>query len=112
MLLTQDDPVVAQRITANLPHNFVDIVSLDDGGAPVTPGGGNYEIYVKTTKEGGFKALTDNGTIPAANTGGDTLADGVAIGASFLGNPLVIKVVPVGVTGAVSYKVHVIQNAT
>ena len=112
ILFTVDDPVFINRIDPNLSHNFVDVVSLDGAGNPVTPAAGDYMIYVKTNADGGFKALTDGGSLNAALTGGDSMADGLPVGASFGQNPIEIKVVPVGVDVALAYRVLIIQNLT
>ena len=111
-LFSYQDESVKDRIKIGLAHTFIDIVSLDAEGLPVTPSAGTYSVYVKTTEMGGFKSVTDNGTINANLTGGSTLGDGVEIGASFSGNPLEIKVVPDSIVGAVSYKVSINQNLT
>ena len=100
------------QLDPNLPHNFVDIVSLDAQGEPVTPGAGTYTITVQDFREGGFKTVADGGTVTAAETGGTTLVDGVQCSASFRANPLSVKVVPAGVTVAVSYRVSIRQNLT
>lgn len=91
-------------------NNFIDIVSLDGiDGVPVIPTLGDFLIYAKTTPQGGFKALSDNGTLAAAKTGGSALADGIAEGASFAGPPLAIKIVPSGVNVAAAYRVDITQ---
>lgn len=108
----QNDPR-HERIEAGLAHVFIDIVSLDGvGGAPVTPGAGTYEITFQDTEGGGFKTITDNGSLDATRTGGSVAADGVQLGASFSGNPLKIKIIPTGVTVAAAYKVQIKQNLT
>lgn len=90
--------------------NFVDVVSLDGiNGVPVIPTAGDFLIYAQTTPQGGFKALSDNGTLAATKTGGSALADGIAEGASFSGVPLAIKIVPTGVDVAVAYRVDITQ---
>ncbi len=111
VLFTSDDVEAITRIDPNLVRNFVDIISLDGlDGSPVTPSSGDYNIFVKTDAEGGFKSLSDNGTLSALLTGGNTLADGVEEGASFAANPLEIKVVPATIAGAVAYRVTITQN--
>ena len=113
IILTSDVGGEIHRINPNITHNFIDIISLDGlGGNPVIPTTGTYEIFVSTTKGGGFKSLTDNGSLSAALTGGSALADGVAQGASFEANPYSIKIVPTGVDVAIAYEVHVRQNLT
>jgi hypothetical protein len=103
----------ANAITPTLVHNFVDVVSLDGlDGSPVTPTAGTYEITVQDMNDGGFKSITDNGSLDATKTGGTGLADGVQIGASFLGNPVAIKIVPTGVDVAVAYRVSIKQNVS
>jgi hypothetical protein len=103
----------ANAITPTLVHNFVDVVSLDGlDGSPVTPTAGTYEITVQDMNDGGFKSITDNGSLDATKTGGTGLADGVQIGASFLSNPVAIKIVPTGVDVAVAYRVSIKQNVS
>jgi len=100
-----------QKVRPELPHVFVDVISLDAlDGSPVIPTAGTYEIFFKDAKDGGFKTIADNGSLAAGKTGGSGLADGVAEGASFSGNPLGIKVVPTGVDVAVAYRVSIRQN--
>jgi len=100
------------RIDPNSPNNFVDVISLDGlGGVPVIPTTGTYEIHVKTDENGGFKALADNGSLPAAKTGGSALADGFAEGSSFTGLPLEIKIVPTATDVAVAYRVTIRQTS-
>ena len=100
-----------QKVRPELPHVFVDVISLDGvGGSPVTPTVGTYNIFYRDTKNGGFKTIADNGALDATKTGGSGLADGLAIGASFSGNPLGIKVVPAGVDVAAAYRVSIRQN--
>ncbi len=100
-----------ERVDSNYPVNYVDIISLDGlDGEPVTPTAGTFSIYVKTSDSGGYKALSDNGELSADLTGGSSLVDGVAEGASFYGNPFGIKIVPVGVDVAAAYEVIIKQN--
>lgn len=95
------------------PHHiktFIDIISLNGlGGSPVVPGAGSYTIRVRTEKDGGWKTVADNGTIAATATGGSALADGVQLGASYLGSIVGVKVVPTGITAATHYRVVVKQ---
>jgi len=105
-----DEPI--QKIDANSPNNFIDVISLDGlAGSPVTPAVGTFEIFVKTDVDGGFKAIADNGSLAAGKTGGSGLADGIAEGASFTGLPLEIKIVPTGTDVAVAYRVAIKQTS-
>jgi len=109
---TQSD-IETEKIDPNSPNNFVDVISLDAlGGSPVIPGAGTYEIHVKTDEDGGFKAISDNGSLAGGKTGGSALVDGVAEGASFTGLPLEIKIVPTGITVAAAYRVSIKQTST
>jgi hypothetical protein len=81
-------------------------------GSPATPTAGTYEITVQDMNDGGYKSISDNGSLDATKTGGTGLADGVQVGASFLGNPLAIKIVPTGVDVAAAYRVTVKQNVS
>jgi len=93
IIFTQDD-IQAEKIDDNSANNFVDIISLDGlEGDPVIPTTGTYEIFVKTDVNGGFKAISDNGSLAAGKTGGSALADGIAEGASFTGLAQEIKIV-------------------
>lgn len=99
-----------ERIDPNSPNNFVDVISLDAlGGSPVIPTTGTYEIHVKTDVDGGFKSISDNGSLAATKTGGSALADGIAEGASFTELPLEIKIVPTSTDVAVAYRVTIKQ---
>lgn len=101
-----------EQIDPSSPNNFIDVISLTAlGGNPVVPGAGTYEIHVKTDVDGGFKAISDNGSLAGSKTGGSALADGVAEGASFTGLPIAIKIVPTGITTAVAYRVLVKQTS-
>ena len=111
-LFTVDDPIKTDQLAPNLVHNFVHIVSLDGLGDPVTPASGSYSIFVKPSKDNGFQSITDNGTIDATLTGGNSSADGVAISASYSSNSHEVKVVPDSIVGAVSYRVTIRQNLT
>lgn len=100
-----------EQIDPSSPNNFIDVISLDGlGGSPVIPGAGTYEIHVKTDENGGFKAISDNGSLAGGKTGGSALADGIAEGASFTGLPIAIKIVPTGITVATAYRVLVKQT--
>lgn len=113
LFITVNTDPLPEIIDPNLVHNFVDITSLDGlGGDPVTPSSGDFNIFVETVPNGGFHALSDNGTISAALTGGSSIVDGTPIRASFAANPNRIKIVPVAVVGAVAYRVSVTQNLT
>ena len=101
-----------EQIDPNSPNNFIDVISLDGlGGSPVIPGAGTYEIHVKTDENGGFKAISDNGSLAGGKTGGSALADGIAEGASFTGLPIAIKIVPAGITVAAAYRVLIKQTS-
>lgn len=99
------------RILAELIQNQVFITSLHsiDFPIPVIPTAGSFSIFVKTTPNGGFHSISDNGVIAAANTGGLLMADGLEKSASFNGSPLEIKIVPSGVDVALAYEVTVMQ---
>lgn len=89
---------------------FVDVISLSGlGGTPVIPSVGTYEIYVQSDLKGGFKSISDNGSLAAGKTGGSALADGLAEGASFRSQISAIKIVPTGVDVAVAYEVIIRQ---
>jgi len=102
-----------ERIDPNSPNNFIDVISLDGlNGVPVIPTAGTYEIHVKTDDNGGFKAISDNGSLAATKTGGSALADGIAEGASFTGLPIEIKIVPTGLDVAIAYRVLIKQASS
>lgn len=101
-----------ERIDPSSPNNFIDVISLDGlDGSPAIPGAGTYAITVKTDKDGGFKAISDNGSLAGSKTGGSALADGIAEGASFTGLPLEIKIIPTGITVAIAYRVLIKQTS-
>jgi len=101
-----------ERVDPSSPNNFIDVISLDGlGGIPVIPTTGTYEIHVKTDENGGFKAISDNGSLAATKTGGSALADGIAEGASFTGLPIAIKIVPTTTDVAVAYRVLIKQTS-
>ena len=58
----------------------------------------------------GSAAALDNGVIQAINTAGSLMTDGIQRGASFVGNPLVLKITPDAVDVATHYRVTVKQN--
>lgn len=104
---------VDERIDPSSPNNFIDVISLDGlGGVPVIPTTGSYEIHVKTDENGGFKAISDNGSLAATKTGGSALADGIAEGSSFTGLPIAIKIVPTSTDVAVAYRVLIKQTSS
>ena len=98
------------KIIHNLPHIFVDVVSLSDTGEHVQPAAGTYTVTYQDSRDGAFKPVDDNGVIQAINTAGSLMTDGVQRGASFVGNPVVIKITPDAVDVATSYRVTVKQN--
>ena len=98
------------KIIHNLPHIFVDVVSLGSEGEHVQPTSGTYTVTYKDSREGAFKPVDDNGILLAKNTAGSLMPDGVQRGASFVGNPLVLKITPDAVDVATSYRVTVKQN--
>lgn len=98
-----------ESISPSFPFNSIDIISLDVSGNPVTPTTGFYQILVKTDVNGGFKTLSSNGQLDATLTGGSLLVDGEAFSIDFIGLPIEIKIVPVGVDVAVSYRVLIKQ---
>lgn len=98
-----------ESISPSFAYNFIDIVSLDGiAGDPCAAGQGQYQVFVKTDLDGGFKTIAGGNIIKAIDTGGDTLADGETQGLVFIGTPLEIKIVPSGVDCA-AYKVHITQ---
>ncbi len=102
------DVALPDRLIQNLAFTWINIVSLDGSNNPITPTAGFYEIYVRTNKDTGFENV-DIGQ-HAIFTGGSSLADGVEK-ASFYGAIFEeIKIVPVGIVGAVSYKVYIRQS--
>lgn len=102
---------LSSDMNANFPHNFFDIVSLDGlAGTPVVPTAGTYTTVVETSPEGGFKAISDGGTINANVTGGT--ASGVAVeGGSFTGNPNRLKITAAAVDVAAAFRVTLNQNS-
>lgn len=99
------------KLVANIPHNFFDLVSLDGAdGSPVEPGAGTYTTYIERVPNGGFQALSDGGTIDATKTGGTTTADGAVLGGSF-GSPINrIKMVAAGITTATHVRMTIQQQ--
>ena len=98
------------KIIHNLPHIFVDVVSLDESFEHVQPSAGTYTVTYQDTRDGAFKPVDDNGVIQAINTAGALMTDGIQRGASFVGNPLVLKITPDAVDVATHYRVTVKQN--
>ena len=110
-IFTQSD-IQTELIDPSSPNNFIDVIALDAlNGSPVIPTAGTFTISVKTDVNGGFKSISDNGTLAATKTGGSALADGIAEGASFTGLPIEIKIIPSGVDVAVAYRVLVKQTS-
>lgn len=97
-----------KQILSDLPFNYVDIVCLDANSDPVIPTEGEFLVYAKSSEDAGFESF--NRPIPAVNCGGELLDDGDQVGAFFGSSALEIKIVPVGIVGAVSYKAYVRQN--
>lgn len=112
ILFTAETDAEFEAISPSYGYNLIDIISLDGlNGSPVIPTTGSYNVFARTDKDGGFKLLTDNGSLDATKTGGSALADGVAVGASFIDFPLEFKIVPTGVDVAVAYRVHIRQSS-
>jgi len=98
-----------ESISPSFAYNLIDIVSLDAiEGNPLTPTQVQYDIYVQTDIDAGFKIVSDNGSINAKTTGGSSLADGIQEGAVFIGVPLAIKIIPKNVN-APAYRVFIKQ---
>lgn len=98
-----------ESISPSFSYNLIDIISLDGlGGNPLTPNQGQYNIFVQTDEDSGFKIVSDNGSIDASKTGGSSLSDGIQEGAVFVGVPLSIKIVPKNVN-APAYRVFIKQ---
>jgi hypothetical protein len=113
IVFSSESTIEHERVDSNYPHNFISITSLSAiEGVHATPTAGVYNIYVKTSKSSGYESILDNGEVDARLTGGDGLADGESISASFDGNPYAVKVVPVGVDVALAYEVNITQNVT
>lgn len=107
--VNSDKEAEFESISPSFAYNLIDIISLDGlGGNPLTPSQGQYDIYVQTDEEAGFKLVADNGSIDATTTGGSMLADGIQEGAVFVGVPISIKVIPKGVN-APAYRVLIKQ---
>ena len=100
------------KIRADLPRNFVNIISLDGSdGNPVAPGAGVYNTFVEAVPGSGFQSVADNGTLDATKTGGNSITDGTVLAASFVGPVNRIKVVQTGVTTATHAKITIQQGA-
>lgn len=110
VIFTTQEADVDKNLRNFYPHNFITIISLDVGSNPVVPSAGEYVVTAELVEDGGFLELTDNGTIPAAETGGTAAPDGTNVRASFTGCPWRIKVTPSAVAGAVNYRVIVQQR--
>lgn len=101
------DPSISPQLT----DNFLEIISLNDlGGDPVIPTAGRYEIYVRTAESGGFRKMDANTIIDATLTGGELMPPGETVAASFVGNVLEAEIIPIGIIGAVAYRVVATQN--
>ena len=98
------------KIMHNLPHIFVDVVSLGADYEHVQPTAGTYTVVYRDSRDGAFKPVDDNGVIKAANTAGSLMPDGIQRGASFVGNPLELKITPDAVDVASHYRVIVKQS--
>lgn len=109
---TTDDNELPNKISLQLTHNFIEIISLNASGNPVMPTSGFYKIYVKTAPNGAYYSIKNNGTILARKTAGNLLSDGEGQASSFSANPYSIKIVPTGIIGANSYRVDIRQNLT
>jgi len=109
MLFLESDPEVV-RVRPDFARTYLDIVTTDASGAPVTPSTGTYTVYAKTADDDmGFQTLQDQGTVQAITTGGSSMPDGQGVQSSFSGNPVAVKVVPSGVDVGVGYKVVITQ---
>lgn len=116
IIFDQDDLEI-DRISPNLPHNFFDIISLasltgdDSAPTPALPTAGSYTTVVETSENGGYKAISDGGTIAANKTGGTAQSTDDNLGGSFSGNPQRIKITAAGLDVAVAFRVVVRQNS-
>ena len=110
LFVTSDKESEHESISPSFMSNQIDIISLDAvGGGPVIPTAGTFNIFARTDVDGGFKLVTTNGSMNAILTGGSLLPDGVALGSSFMGLPLEIKIVPTDVNVATAYRVSIKQ---
>lgn len=97
----RDQPSPAFSIT------YIDVIALNGlAGSPVIPGAGTFVVWVKTDVDGGWKTV---GTIAAAEAAGSAGADGAAVGKSFTGSVLELKIVPAGITTATHYRASIKQ---
>ena len=87
----------------------IHVIGRDVNGDPVEPGAGTFTVTAQTAKDGNFYAITDGGTLDATKCGGSATAAGTGEFASFRGVPIQIKVVPAGITTAISYSVEAVQ---
>ncbi len=100
-----------ERLDPNKLNNFLYVISLDGpDGDPVIPTAGTYTIYVQAVPDGPWMAIADGGTLDATLTGGDAMADGVGVRASFEGGPIGVKVIADSVDVATEFRVHLIQS--
>ncbi len=86
-------------IRKSLTHLFVGIQQFDVGGDPVLAGAGTYAVSIKTVNSEVFEAVAGS---PIDATAPVTL--------NFAANMSNIRVVPTGITTAVTYKVVVTAN--
>ncbi len=98
-------------IDASKIHCFVEIVSLDINGDPITPVTGSYTIRYKLSEFGGWQLA---GTIPAGETGGTSLGTDLATVTAFQASTYELDITPNSIdTGSViQYNVTLIQSNT
>jgi len=112
LFVNSDKENELESISPSFMSNQIDIISLDGlKGSPALPTAGTFNIYARTDIDGGFKLVTTNSSMSAIRAGGSLLDDGVAEGATFIGFPLEIKIVPVGVDVAIAYRVDIKQSS-
>jgi len=104
-----DDTVTADAIKVNGSRTEVHVIGRDADNNPVVPGAGTFTVTAQTAQDGAFYEVSDDGTLTASLCGGSANATGVGMFATFRGAPLKIRVVPAGITTAISYSVEAIQ---
>jgi len=92
-------------------HCFVEIVSLDVNGDPITPIAGSYTIRYKLSEFGGWQLA---GTVPAGETGGSSLGTDLATVTAFQASAYELDITPDSIdTGSViEFNVTLIQSNT